>query len=36
MEAATRLFDALDVSHGDVKPLGPFGIAVLAQFDGVS
>jgi len=33
LEAATLLFDAKGVSHGEIKPLEPFGIAVLAFRD---
>lgn len=33
LEAAVSLFDAKDVSHGEIKPLEPFGIAVLAFRD---
>lgn len=33
LEAAVALFDAQGVSHGEIKPLEPFGIAVLAFRD---
>jgi catechol 2,3-dioxygenase-like lactoylglutathione lyase family enzyme len=33
LEAAIHLFDAKGVSHGEIKPLEPFGIAVLAFRD---
>jgi len=33
LEAAARLFDERGVSHGEIKPLEPFGIAVLAFRD---
>lgn len=33
LEAAAGLFDAQGVSHGEIKPLAPFGIAVLAFRD---
>lgn len=33
LEAASRLCDARGVSHGEIKPLAPFGIAVLAFRD---
>jgi catechol 2,3-dioxygenase-like lactoylglutathione lyase family enzyme len=29
LEAAASLFDAKGISHGEIKPLEPFGIAVL-------
>ena len=33
LEAALRTFDERSVSHGEIKPLEPFGIAVLAFRD---
>jgi catechol 2,3-dioxygenase-like lactoylglutathione lyase family enzyme len=33
LQAAVSLFDAEGVSHGEIKPLEPFGIAVLAFRD---
>lgn len=33
LEAAAQLFDAKGVPHGEIKPLAPFGIAVLAFRD---
>ena len=33
LEAAVALFDAKGVAHGEIKPLEPFGIAVLAFRD---
>jgi len=33
LEAAARTFDECGVSHGEIKPLEPFGIAVLAFRD---
>jgi catechol 2,3-dioxygenase-like lactoylglutathione lyase family enzyme len=33
LEAALRTFDERGVSHGEIKPLEPFGIAVLAFRD---
>lgn len=33
LEAAVRLFDLRGVSHGEIKLLEPFGIAVLAFRD---
>lgn len=33
LEAAAGIFDAKGVSHGEIKPLAPFGIAVLAFRD---
>lgn len=33
LEAAASLFDAQGVSHGEINPLAPFGIAVLAFRD---
>jgi glyoxylase I family protein len=33
LEAAMQLFDESGVSHGEIKPLEPFGIAVLALRD---
>jgi catechol 2,3-dioxygenase-like lactoylglutathione lyase family enzyme len=33
LEAAASLFDAQGISHGGIKPLEPFGIAVLAFRD---
>lgn len=33
LEAAAGLFDAQGVAHGEIKPLAPFGIAVLAFRD---
>lgn len=33
LEAAAGLFDAQGVLHGEIKPLEPFGIAVLAFRD---
>ncbi len=33
LEAAVSLFDAQGVAHGEIKPLAPFGIAVLAFRD---
>lgn len=33
LEAAASLFDAKGISHGEIKPLEPFGIAVLAFRD---
>lgn len=33
LEAAAGLFDAKGVAHGEIKPLAPFGIAVLAFRD---
>lgn len=33
LTAAANLFDAKGVSHGEIKPLEPFGIAVLAFRD---
>ena len=33
LEAAIRVFDEHGVSHGEIKPLEPFGIAVLAFRD---
>ena len=33
LEAAARLFDTQGVPQGEIKPLEPFGIAVLAFRD---
>ena len=33
LHAAVALFDARGISHGEIKPLEPFGIAVLAFRD---
>jgi glyoxylase I family protein len=33
LEAAVALFDARGVAHGEIKPLEPFGIVVLALRD---
>jgi len=33
LEGAARLFDSKGISHGEIKPLEPFGIAVLAFRD---
>jgi glyoxylase I family protein len=33
LQAAAGVLDAQDVSHGEIKPLEPFGIAVLAFRD---
>ena len=33
LHAAVALFDAKGVAHGEIKPLAPFGIAVLAFRD---
>jgi catechol 2,3-dioxygenase-like lactoylglutathione lyase family enzyme len=33
LQAAVALFDAKGVVHGEIKPLEPFGIAVLAFRD---
>lgn len=33
LEAAVGLFDAQGIAHGEIKPLAPFGIAVLAFRD---
>jgi hypothetical protein len=33
MEAAVQKLDAHGVEHGEIKPLEPFGIAVLAIRD---
>ena len=33
LEVAARLFDVRGVPHGEIKPLEPFGIAVLAFRD---
>ena len=33
LEAAASLFNARGVSHGEIQPLEPFGIAVLAFRD---
>ncbi|MCB0056572.1 MAG: VOC family protein [Caldilineaceae bacterium] len=33
LEAAVAVFDAQGVTHGEIKPLEPFGIAVLAFRD---
>ena len=33
LQAAVALFDARGIAHGEIKPLEPFGIAVLAFRD---